>query len=258
MKLVRFVYLFITWFIVSQHATATCSAIFEHMEPIITYPSKGLGKILVYSIPATHNCLDKIINRVLILQKSLLINKKLLHEIVQTDIQDGFLIGEFNASTLKSSLIQEQGVIITACMQDQINPEEQLIGYAIIRSTDYFEDVHKNNDVGVLNLSISKYEWNNFISNLRYIHQIAVHPNFRRNGIGKMLLKTCQKECPKGLLADVLYWPKPFVNQLSYRLFLKSSFRDVGDLYIKDFPAFRPCKTHVMVWKPVPVELSDI
>ena len=221
---------------------ATCSYIFEHMEPIVTYPSKGLDKILVYSIPSTNNCLDKIINQVLILQKSLLINKKPLHKIVQTDIQDGFLIGEFNAATLKSSLIQEHGVIITACMQNQTKPEGQLIGYAIIRSTDY--------------LSISTHEWNNFISHLRYIHQIAVHPDFRRNGIGKMLLKTCQKECPKGLLADVLYWPKPFVNQLSYRLFLKSSFRDVGELYIKDFPAFRPCKTHVMVWKPVPVESS--
>ncbi|MGD0466396.1 MAG: GNAT family N-acetyltransferase [Gammaproteobacteria bacterium] len=99
--------------------------------------------------------------------------------------------------------------------------------------------------------SILEHEWKNIVSNSTYICELAVHPQHRRKGIGKLILNACQKQYNNWLYADVIYWPKPFVNELSYRLFLKNGFTDIGEVYIENSPGFRSYKSRIMLWEPI-------
>jgi len=254
LKFIRFleflIFFGIAQFCFPQPLIASCRSIFDNSKTGFARSPSFLKEFSVYVIRSDHNQIDEIIKQVLSIQKSLLINKKPIHEITLADVDHGFLIGEMQAERLKESLVRQDELIVGVCRKNPDQSEDQLAGYAILGSIDYFENPHKDNSKGTLTLSISQEEWNHFISlpNIKYIKQIAVDPKLRRKGIGQLLVDTCKQSSPNGLLADVLYWPTPFVNQASYCLFLKNNFRNIGSLYINDFPTFMPCKTHVLIW----------
>jgi len=252
MRWINFVIVVIISFINATNTVAVTypnSIFLENEKPILTSSNKELGKVSVYSIYPTNQHFSEIIEQVLFLQKSLLINKKPIQEVTDFDVRDGFLVEEMDSVHLKEALMQDRGSIIVAYADQQKRSTNQLVGYAILRLTKYF---FQNNKSGHLEytFSISEHEWKNIVSNSIYIYELAVHPQYRRKGIGKLILNACQKQYKNWLYADVIYWPKPFVNELSYQLFLKNDFLDIGELYVKKSPKFRPFKSKLMAWSP--------
>jgi ribosomal protein S18 acetylase RimI-like enzyme len=236
----------------NSHAKViTCPATFKHETPILQSYNQELGGILVYFTAVTHNNIEEIINQALLLQKSLLVNNKPAKEITDADIKDGFLIEEMNTAHLKRDLIHDHGSIMVACMRQNKTHNEQLVGYAILRRTsDYDQNEHAIH--GEANFSISLSQWEKAAANSTYIYELAIHPHYRRKGIGTLIIKACQKHYSNApLVADVIYWPTPFVNELSYRLFLKNGFTDIGEVYIENSPGFRSYKSRIMLWEPI-------
>ncbi len=221
----------------------------KNEKPILTSYNKELGKISVYSIYPTNKHFPEIIEQILFLQKSLLVNKKPIQEITDFDIRDGFLVEEMDSVHLKEALIQDHGSIIVAYADQQEHSTNQLMGYAILRLTKYFFQNNKSENLEYTP-SIPEHEWKNIVSNSIYIYELAVSPKHRRKGIGKLIVNACQKQYKNWLYIDVIYWPKPFVNELSYQLFLRNGFRDIGRLYVKKSSRFRPFKSILMAWSP--------
>ncbi len=248
MKRINFIMVVVINFINIPAAIADHNFSFlKHEKPILTSVNKELGKISVYSIRPNNKHFSEIIEQILFLQKTLLVNKKPIQEITDLDIKDGFLVEEMDSIHLKEALIQEHGSIIIACADQQEHSPNQLVGYAILRLTRYFFQNNKSGNVEYT-LSISENEWKNIVSNSTYIYELAVSPQHRRKGIGKLILNACQKQCKNWLYVDVIYWPKPFVNELSYQFFLRNGFKDIGRLYVKKSSGFRPFKSILMAW----------
>ena len=223
----------------------------KNEKPILTSLHKELGKISIYLIYPTNKHFTEIIEQILFLQKSLLVNKKPIQEVTDFDIRDGFLVEEMNTAHLTIDLIHDHGSIMIACMHQDETHNDPLVGYTILRRTsDYDQNEHAIH--GEANFSISVSQWEKVTANSIYIYELAIHPHYRRKGIGTLIIKACQKHYSNTpLVVDVIYWPKPFVNELSYRLFLKNDFTDVGEVYIENSPGFRSYKSRIMLWNPL-------
>ena len=250
MKRINFIWIFIVSCISNSMPTwaITCSTVLKNETPVLKSYNKALGEILVYSIPSTHPYVEEIIDQALLLQKLLLINKKSTKEITDLDIKDGFLVEEMDTNHLKRDLIHDHGSIMTACIHNHQSSHNKLAGYAILRSTSDY-DQNKNAIHGEATFSISENEWQKIAVDSTYIYELDVYPNYRRKGVGKLIIEACKKQCSNALIVDVICWPKPFVNKLSYQLFLKNGFRDVGEVYIENSPGFQSYKSRIMLWK---------
>jgi GNAT superfamily N-acetyltransferase len=205
----------------------------------------------IHSVDASHPRIGEIIEEILALQKTLLINKLPIEEIKKEDIEKGFLVGESTFDSVLKSLKGHNGELILVCSTDD-SGADILAGYAVLTEMSDFRAAIPSEEFGVFSPTIATEAWESILESrtMHYIHQIAVHSEMRTKGIGSVLLEACKARSPHGVAADILFWPEPFNNMASYMLFLKRGFTDIGTLFIKVFPAFKQCKTHFVVWTP--------
>jgi ribosomal protein S18 acetylase RimI-like enzyme len=200
---------------------------------------------------------DELIERVLRLQSSLLVNHIPTESITPEIMNQGFLIGEKTHEKLRKILQEPESSLILACKKD--SPDLELAGYIILEGISKFNDVVSDPESIKLSNPSSDLLRLMHDPESRYINQIAVEPSLRGQGIGSSLINFAKDHvAPHGLVADILFEPEPYNNKASYQTFLKNGFADSGTLSILQFPVFRPCQTHVMTWLPEGFSIEDI
>ncbi len=150
--------------------------------------------------------------------------------------------------------------LILACKDDE--QTNMLAGYLILEAPTHFKAAYTDPSDGlldpffVINPSLTLYPSTNshnlleLLENpeLRYIYQIAVRTDLRRQGVGTALINMSKQRSTYALLADTLFSPEPYDNEASFQLFRRNGFKQSGTLDIRNFPVFQPCQTRVLTW----------
>lgn len=229
-------------------AEASCRARFEGSEQGLFLKEES-GARTLYGVDAAHKQIDEIIEEILKIQQSLLVNRLDPKKVAPELIEGGFLVTQMTHSDLKDLL--RDGKILGIC--DGSGSGDVLAGYLILTPLSSLTQYTERYD---LSLAISRSDWDCFMasSDRYYVEQIAVAKSYAKQGIGTALLQASQKLSPQGLMAAILF--EPYNNRASYALFTqKGHFDAVGSLDLKDYPGFRDLKSSMMMW-PSPLRMS--
>ncbi len=236
--------------VLTPRVEASCRALFEDSEQGMILKEES-GARTLYGVDAAHKQLDGIIEEILKIQQSLLVNRLDPEKVAPELINGGFLVTQMAHSELKDLL--RDGKILGIC--DGSGSGDVLAGYLILTPLTSLTQYTERYD---LSLGISRSDWDSFMasSDRYYIEQIAVPKSYAKQGIGTALLQASQKLSPKGLMAAILF--EPYNNRASYALFTqKGHFDAVGSLDLKDYPGFRDLKSSMMMW-PSPLRMGQV
>jgi len=188
---------------------------------------------------------DRVIEELLTLQRSLII--PIQHPIPNQYIQDGFLFIPMNPEYLNNLLEQKDGCIVGAYL------EEILVGYILLTDISEFKELYREASIGSIETTMDMQKLESLLmpSSIGYIEQIGVTTSHSRKGIGSLLINTCKKLKPGGLVADVFI--DPMKNEASLHFFSHKGFQEFGILYQNpraDFPYAH--RTQVFFWNLMP------
>lgn len=179
------------------------------------------------------------IEDVLFLQKSLLVDPLL--PIPEPNQKTGFLLMPMTPSFILSLLEEKEGMIIGAYQN------ENLVGYVLLTHADEFKTLYESQMADTL-LDPDLFEEDLLQNASGYIEQIAIKPGYSRKGIGTLLINTCKKLKPDGLVSDVCM--APIQNEPTLRFLLEQGFTPLGTIYrepVDEFPFAR--QNQALIWK---------
>ncbi len=168
---------------------------------------------------------DQIIQEVLVLQNSLIVDNSTTTELPLQFEENGFLTIRMKPEGVLQVLL-EGGKIITARCQDQ------LVGYLILSELgNYFSWLSRAHQVEIdLKLSVMELEQYYIDTQIKILEQIAVATAYAKQGIGKQLVNMAKQLAPHGLSTDILY--RPFTNHASFAFFSKQGFVPICRVYV--------------------------
>lgn len=165
---------------------------------------------------------DNIISDLLTLQESLVYDAR---DIPETILQTGFLLVPMTPEYVVSLLIQKEGQIICAYL------DQSLLGYMILTHASEFEELYQDIHTGKFETTIKLSDLRLWLSDpaVGYIEQIGIKPGYFRKGIGSRLIQACKTLKPHGLVSDVFVYPVQ--NRPSLHFFSRQGFFSSGVLY---------------------------
>ena len=185
-----------------------------------------------------------LIQEVLTLQRSLIVDNQTPDELPIQFKENGFLTVRKTAEELAQTL-QNEGKIIIA------RHKGELIGYLILTELEnYFSWMSSAKQVEIdLPLEISELESYYIDKRVKLLDQIGIATHYAKHGIGKRLVEIAKELSPHGLSTDILY--KPFTNRASFAFFAKQGFRHVAKIHVFGRPPKRILvEIHVELWMP--------
>lgn len=197
-----------------------------------------------YIIDAKSENVEGIIQEILALQSTLLVDNQATSELPSLFAENGFLTMRMNTDHMIQNLL-DGGKIITARCKDQ------LVGYLIISELgNYFPWLREANKVEIdFQSCINELEQYYLDNKIKILNQIAVATPYAKQGIGRELVQIAKELAPHGLSTDILY--KPFTNQASFVFFSKQNFIHIGTVYVLGKPP--KCIPHeicIQLWRP--------
>ena len=192
----------------------------------------------IFIIDKTSEKKDQIIDDVLQLQQSLIVDPFLKEELPET----GFLLIKMQASYIQQLLEEKNGRIIASYNQNE------LMGYIILTEVSEFMELYQDPKIGSFECEVPLDSLETYFKNqaVGYIEQIAVKKEYAKKGIGNILVTICKNLAPDGLIADIFI--DPIVNFASLAFFAKMGFYEIGTLSQKPKNNFFAHHTRVFCW----------
>lgn len=186
---------------------------------------------------------SQVIQEVVALQSSLIVNNQSTTELPIAFKENGFLTIRMDQNMIMEMLLNDAKIVTTRC-------QGLLVGYLILCKFTDFQWL-RNGERLDLNFqsSLDELERYFFDNHIQEIEQIAVAHSFAKQGIGRQMVEIAKQLSPHGLSTYILY--KPFTNEASLAFFSKQNFAHIATAHVLGRPPkYLAHEVFIELWMP--------
>ena len=233
------IFFFISLVLITQSSFALCYP-FEVCRNLqyVSDPSFSFQIVTIHEETSS-----KVIQEVLALQSSLIVDSQSMTELPIAFKENGFLTRRKDRDMIMEMLQNGAKIVTTRC-------KDQLVGYLILCEFNSFHWLRNAERVDIdFQSNIDELESYFFDNHIQVIDQIAISHSFTKQGIGRKMVGIAKQLSPHGLSACILN--KPFTNEASLSFFFKQDFIHIATAHVLGRPPKHlPHEIFIELWMP--------